>query len=768
MEYRRKLLLCCIVLLQQLAMAQSNTNRLSGKVTNVLGNGVAMATIVVKADTLNYGGSANKKGEYDVVYGKADSITVIFSCVGYESKTIRLRVNRKDMRQNVMLDEKNVELEGVEVEGQSYIRKLDRIIYLPSRKQVNAANSGVGLLANLMIPMLNVNKITKSISSVEGSKVSLCIDGRDVGQDEVEQLRPKDIQRVDFYDHPTGQFAGKKLVVNYIVKHYDYGGYVDLRGRTSFISQNGAYSSQLNLNHKKMTYTLLLGTGYLRDKGSYSLNKSMFNFIDNPFERDNYTKNALTKQLSDYAVFRTVYSGKVHSLSITCGLLWNETPDCYSDITQSFNPQVDTSTKALSKSYDKTLQPYMNFFWGITLPKMQFIWTSGAYIFADSRHNSDYTDYTDAGTAVSNVHEYNNSFSIGTKYLKYHTNGNYFMAAIYEVYRNSRDKYSGSTASRQSLISSETMFDMGYSFNLFHKVTISPMLSTVYNYYEINDEVSKSKSYLRPSLSMTYFVNKKSNLSLTWSYYNSGQSMVLLNGADVLINRYEMLRGNPNLGMMHYMEGRLTYSLYLKNWCPVLFVNYFSTRNMAKDYYYPENGIMVKQFVTDGNFHSFHYSFANTIYLLKKNLQLQVDLNIFQQMVNGKLYSLHDHSFAWSSKLSYFLGAFSVFAYYDSRLRHVDSTPTIISTSPDYGLSATYSHKNLYVEIGCRDIFNKDLYNRTMLSTPYYSYENRSYSKSSNQQFYVSLSYNFDFGRKISKSKLNVEESNRSSILRNE
>ena len=52
---------------------------------------------------------------------------------------------------------KQMELKGVTVEGRTAIQKDDHTAYMPTQRQVDAANSGMRLLANLMIPKLLVN-----------------------------------------------------------------------------------------------------------------------------------------------------------------------------------------------------------------------------------------------------------------------------------------------------------------------------------------------------------------------------------------------------------------------------------------------------------------------------------------------------------------------------------------------------------------------------------------------------------------------------------
>jgi hypothetical protein len=764
---KRKLLLCCIVFLQQLAMAQSNTNRLSGKVTNLLGNGVAMATIVVKADTLNYGGSANKKGEYDVEYGKADSITVIFSCVGYESKTIRLRVTGKEMNQNVVLEDKGVALEGVEVTGNAYERKFNKLVYLPSKKQINAANSGVGLLANLMIPLLDVNRITKTISAVNSAKVSLCIDGKDATQDEVERLRPKDVQRVEFYQHPYGRFAGKEMVVDYILKHYEYGGYVDARERTSFIYPSGDYTGLLSIDHKKMNYVVYAGSGFASDKGSHGINKSVFNFPDNPFERETKYGDGLTNAIYDFGLFAAKYRSDKLYVNWTSSLMWKDTPDAYSHTSQTFTPAIDNATKTYNETYQKNIQPstYVYIIW--TMPRNQSITSSIDYSFSKNNYRRFYTDYTPFSNITSDVKEWVNSATGKIEYLKGWKNNSSLKLSFYESYEYNHSHYDGTTQSNQVLRHSETVLNSFYNCTIANRLMTNIGLSTDFSYYKVNDEKMHSKPYLRPSLSLSYNINKESEASIDCSYINSSPNSSLNNGAEQHVDKYTLMRGNPNLDVMHYWLCNFSYNFYKKNWNTVFMIRYFSTHDMAKEYYFPENGMMVDTSISDGNFHSFQYILNNTLYLLNRDMQIKFGAKLMQGVVNGNLYAFHDHYYSWWTEMLYMFGSFSVSAYYNSKSKMVNSSPETTYRSPDYGLSATYSLKNLYVEVGCRNIFNKNIYNGSILSTPYYSYDNRSYSKSNNQQVYVSLSYNFDFGRKIGKTYMGMDTNKiNTSILR--
>ena len=55
----------------------------------------------------------------------------------------------------------------------------------------------------MMIPTLDVDPFTKKVSTIQGETL-LLINGREASSDEIRNLNPKDILRIDFYDqhHP--------------------------------------------------------------------------------------------------------------------------------------------------------------------------------------------------------------------------------------------------------------------------------------------------------------------------------------------------------------------------------------------------------------------------------------------------------------------------------------------------------------------------------------------------------------------------------------
>jgi hypothetical protein len=98
--------------------------------------------------------------------------------------------------------------------------------------------------------------------------------------------------------------------------------------------------------------------------------------------------------------------------------------------------------------------------------------------------------------------------------------------------------------------------------------------------------------------------------------------------------------------------------------------------------------------------------------------------------------------------------------------KSLNTVPFMEKHRENYGLLATYGYKGLYMEIGAKNIFQKNVYEKDWFDFSQYRYCTRNYSDAIGRQIYVKLSYSFDFGRKIKKQDVNVNNDNSSGILK--
>lgn len=156
---------------------------------------------------------------------------------------------------------KNVSLEEVTIVADNVSRIGNHLVIYPNVQQKKSANSGYGVLKRLMIPGMIVDTQSNKAEAM-GMPVSFYINGQPADEKDVRMLRPKDIAKIEYHDNPTGKYAKDQIVVNFILKEYKAGGYVQLDGLQTIGYTHGDYNLATILNRKHTTYSVFAGANY--------------------------------------------------------------------------------------------------------------------------------------------------------------------------------------------------------------------------------------------------------------------------------------------------------------------------------------------------------------------------------------------------------------------------------------------------------------------------------------------------------------------------
>ena len=108
------------------------------------------------------------------------------------------------------------ELQEVSIEAPKVIHKADMDVYHPSQSAVDNSKNGIQLLSNLMIPSLSVSDALGTINSA-GQAVQVRINGREASVEQVRNLLPTTIKRVEWIENPGLRYHGATTVLNFIV-----------------------------------------------------------------------------------------------------------------------------------------------------------------------------------------------------------------------------------------------------------------------------------------------------------------------------------------------------------------------------------------------------------------------------------------------------------------------------------------------------------------------------------------------------------------------
>ena len=747
------------------ASAQSKTLKVSGTVKDAQDKGLVGVNIIVKSSEGTFGGVSGRNGEYEVSFIAADTVAVSYSYVGFQTYTFSVIANG-NIKRDVILTDKSLTLGEVEVTASNINMKGDHVTYMPTKKQVNGANNGVMLLFNMMIPQLKVSPMENSVATSDQTSLGIFIDERQADANELARLRPKDIARVEYYDMPTGVFArsGIDRALNIVTKKYTSGGYVDVRTNTKVIYPQGNYSVQASLDKGNVNMLVMAGSNVAKNDNTGSTTKNDYMF-DTPFTKYMYYDFNETKNLSDYGLLRATVRGKRSYFLAQAMLAWNETPDNTAIRSVSYSDNFYPAAKSFTSSYSNGLTPSLLLSHQIRFNKKDMLNWNLSYSYSRNKNRSRYEE-GDFAPIINNAKDRYHSLVAALNYLHAFGNGGQLNFELANFLNNSNSVYSGTSPSQQEMLTNEFLLISSYTHRFGKKFSLMLRFGIDVNTYKVNGMETVTKLYTRPGLNANYKIDGTSSLTLTAYAGSFTPSLSLMNEAEQRVSEYEIKRGNPNLLAGKPITSVLSYSKYWNKFSLAAYAMYNGTIDNYVNLFTIEGSNMVNTHINGGNFHSYVVGVNGVLRLLSNSLQLRLSPTFSHKALTGTYRNKHNRFFIYS-EVYYSTGAFSFSGYYTSPQTILVSLPVYSKSKCDYGMTASWSHRGLFVQVGCSNIFNgKRDYSKNYFNYGAYNTFVKAFSRSLGAQVYLNLSYNFDFGRQVKRQDVKVNTSSNSGILK--
>lgn len=747
------------------ASAQSKTLKVSGTVKDAQDKGLVGVNIIVKSSEGTFGGVSGRNGEYEVSFIAADTVAVSYSYVGFQTYTFSVIANG-NIKRDVILTDKSLTLGEVEVTASNINMKGDHVTYMPTKKQVNGANNGVLLLFNMMIPQLKVSPMENSVATSDQTSLGIFIDERQADANELARLRPKDIARVEYYDMPTGVFArsGIDRALNIVTKKYTSGGYVDVRTNTKVIYPQGDYSVQASFDKGNVNMLVMAGSNVSKTDYAGTSQNEYFKF-DTPFVKYSYIDDNETKNLSDYGLLRATVRGKRSYFLAQAMLAWNETPDNTAIRSVSYSDNFYPAAKSFTSSYSNGLTPSLLLSHQIRFNKKDMLNWNLSYSYSRNKNRSRYEE-GDFAPIINNAKDRYHSLVAALNYLHAFGNGGQLNFELANFLNNSNSVYSGTSPSQQEMLTNEFLLISSYTHRVGKKFSLMLRFGIDVNTYKVNGMETVTKLYTRPGLNANYKIDGTSSLTLTAYAGSFTPSLSLMNEAEQRVSEYEIKRGNPNLLAGKPITSVLSYSKYWNKFSLAAYAMYNGTIDNYVNLFTIEGSNMVNTHINGGNFHSYVVGVNGVLRLLSNSLQLRLSPTFSHNALTGTYRNKHNRFFIYS-EVYYSTGAFSFSGYYTSPQTILVSSPVYSKSKCDYGMTASWSHRGLFVQVGCSNIFNgKRDYSKNYFNYGAYNTFVKAFSRSLGAQVYLNLSYNFDFGRKVKRQDVKVNTSSNSGILK--
>lgn len=727
---------------------------LHGTVFGDDGSVIAGATVFARlcgtADSVAYGNASDGNGRYQLQLPTCDSLRLLVTYIGYERHEELLTNLSENAEHDIVLNRSTVELGEVTVERDNTVIKEDVLQFYPDRKQAQASSNATELLDRLMIPNINIDRSSWKVTTATGEDVAILIDGREASDDELNTLRPKDVLRVEYVSRPAGRYSDRAAYVNYILKKYEYGGYVYARADQSFICNSGEYLLSAKINHGKWTYQIDV-SDWLFNSEQEGVKKEWFSLMDdNNAFRDLQRETAMgnDRRYNTFTGAASVtYSDSTNYFYAHANFRTQNTIiyDEWGNITYTPSQGIDsryTSGKSgimnaptLSAKYEKKL------------PRNQVLSLEGSFNYGFGNDNNDYAEVGDNPYSyVKNGDISSLSYSLMGTYLLPLKNGDALNLILGVQGGTAHIDYTGTYPDEQDVASHLVHAGAYYMHRFNDKWRLNVGGYGMLNIY--NAGIGNNTEIMPSGMAvLTYNINPKNMLQ---AYGNvsiisqGGYRNDIIQPIDGLM--YNM--GNSGIKNGYDISAQLSYTGIIGNLSLMPYIQYQSSSNALPYAWIPDKNAIYQTQVNSGTFNRAILGIAPKLNLLGGKLSFSGTFLVAREN-KSRLYGRTLHPYSGSLQAYLYVGNFSFFASYRTYSKHMTNYGTYDNQSfDDWWLEATYSNANLSVKAGVRNLFEKK-HIHTWVDAPYYTSDDRYTMTDFSQRVYVTLTYTLDFGRQI-------------------
>ena len=752
------------MLLALLGNSMQAQNKLYGTVEN---NGKPLPYVTVRLletdSTFVSGVTTDTLGKYVFSNIEKGNYLVALSSIGYKPAFIQIKMSDKNLEVPlVTLETENVVLGEVVVKGSSFIRKDDHVLVIPDKQQVKHASTGYDLLYNLMIPSIEVNKRTGTVSTF-GGEVSLYINGEKADYRDVQSLRPRDIENVEYYDVPTGKYANDVAAINYIVKKRQSGGYIFADGKQTIGYMAGDYNIGGKVDHGNTSYSFWGGHTMQKYKGSIVDKNETILFPDYTVYRNRETTAGNYRNNQQYMQFKVSNVNKKRNLSAQIALVRNETPSDENYGLLDYSGHYTYSTRSTDSKQEQNLSPSLRLFGDFNIGKNQTLEFTAKGSYTQNDYTRQYTE--NENNSLSDVKEDLYSFNFSANYNIKLQHQNSFGIDIRHYHNITSSTYAGDYSSWQHLWTGESMFMLNYSqrFGKHFTMILRPGLSWMN--YKLHTEDVRRYCSLKTSSRFSYQFNKKQQLALTADAGVNQPDISYMNNVDQTVDFLQIKRGNPFLDDMQVYNISLLYNGVFGKLNVVGGTGYSIYTHNVSPIYYLEGDKLIGSYRSDGNIYGLGI-ILNISYHVTDNLRTKLAFK-YLNVQTRKNYNINLDSYSAILDINYFLKDFSINLFGKIPTEKIETSTLIVSKSPaTYGASVSWSHKGWYIEAGTENPFTRHSRYREHADYGVYQYNQVQTSRIYQRTGYVKLAYTFDFGRKTSRDKNDVDRSINSAIMK--
>ena len=690
-------------------------------------------------------GIADRDGRFDIPCDRRDVIARL-SCVGY--RTIYRKCSHLNLG-DIIMPANTVVLGQIDVKAERTNIESDRTVFIPGKREKNAAHDGIGLLRTMAIPLLIIDPMSKTVTTDTGDGVAFFIDFLQADDNQMARIRTQDVRRVEVYDFPSDpRFQGALHVVNFIMASYEYGGYSKVNLSQKIPEPDGSFSANSKFTYRRMTFDAEAGYAYSRDNSATSEGETTYRFPMQTIIRGSEILDNSSHGNSEYATLRATFSSDRCLISNTAGYQGDGTRTrtrTENRYTPAIYPKETAAMRDASRSNSATWKGTYQFFLPGDLmlnvsPTLRYSHHRNIYTWLETPLQIDNTAVQDAWAGNIGI---NARKSWGSQSLSFNAFGEF---------SDNRLRYYGTNPDR--IDNNSAAAGIGVSGRLSAgQFTFSPSARVYYSHTRFGSE---DYNDVLPAYYMEigWQLHRKHKLELSSEMSNWTFGVADRSSNIVVRNMLDAVTGNTSLRPYLYNSVSLRYQcnaqkgLFTSAWCK------YERWTRPMTYLYAPAEIdgremMLRSLIKDGYYQQLQYGMSASLNLLDNNLNLWGQAT-GRYCRRGGINRYSGNFFRGSAGASYYLGNFYFSAWYNSPYRGMTMMACDSRSPWNYGMEAGWGKDGLNVSLSGNNILRtsrKGAYSRFDYDA--YSTWSQSYSRDYTSAVTLQISYSISYGRKM-------------------
>ena len=621
----------------------------------------------------------------------------------------------------------------------------DHICAYPSAQQRKHARSGYDVLNSMMIPGLMVDCQKREVTSPFGM-VSLYVDGRPADVQEVQTLRAKDIQKVEYYDLPTGKFANDNASINFVMKKPIEGGYTQLDAMQGVGYLQGDYNFITKYATPK--YNFNVWGGYRLEDPKEKLTESEhYNFPTEPLIKSVVCDDISHRNDHAYGAASVSHSDNKTTWMLRAGIDKDWNKKVVEDGTVTYSSLFPNATLS-DKVTNDNLKTSLYFYFLNRLSASQYVEVDANAYYANTNFNQNYSE-SDENIISSADDDY---YYANVKALYGHSfkNNHNLTITLNEFYRNSRSEYTLPSYLVQKLYSSETVLSANYSKRWKNGWMFSLTPGISYQVYQLKGE--KAVGHLNPRLNAmaSYMRNDGHRLQFFFALGNTYPTLNTVNNATLQLDRLMTRRGNPKLGNATLLQPRVTYTVSKPKWSLSATLQYLYINHLITNSYSIENEKIINSYADATRYHRPSLDFS-LVFKPCEQFNLKFDGGYKHTRLCG-LVSESQNTCWGNLYAEIYLGDFLIQPFVATPQKDIVSNQVLWETPWMYGISGKWSRNVFSAELQVNNLFLSGQETKGVLDADVYRLITSSVDANYNAYATLKLSYTFEYGKKVGRS----------------